>query len=308
MACNSSYWDIDDILAEEELTPVTNMLDFRHLAHLDPDYVHGVGGPSVVENDDKGFQQSQSQSQPSKGKERYIRTAINTTLAKEKKFKMPLWSIKDWATTGFVTVHFPRHYRRNARERLGADPESADLRKRSERFFMSGISLIDLVQNRVRAIQSSKDPRTSRTKKREQSEQINKLTNEAQQLKYTLLLTFTGPRMRRTYDWTCSAIEDDVSAYTKKLTEMERRLFARGAAASHAYTMWKVHGSRRINISETALRTNVMSSSRSNTNLTTSSLEDKKTPNHKRSTSSNYVSPDDDRTTRGLGKRTRSVY
>ena len=37
-----SYYDIDEILAEEELLPVTNNFDFTCLAHLDPDYVHST--------------------------------------------------------------------------------------------------------------------------------------------------------------------------------------------------------------------------------------------------------------------------
>ena len=116
---------------------------------------------------------------------------------------------------------------------------------------MSGISLVDLMQKCVR---------------RNRKSNLVDLSNEALELKKTLLLTYTGARMRRTLDWTLSHIEDDVSAYTQKLTEMEMRLFQRGAAASHAYTMWKLYGSRRIHVSETALRTSVLSTRNSNVN------------------------------------------
>jgi|EP00979_Chaetoceros_neogracilis_P013571 hypothetical protein len=84
------------------------------------------------------------------------------------------------------------------------------------------------------------------------------LHNESLLLKQALLESYTGARIRRIFDWTLSNIEDDVSSYTKKLTEMEMRLFQRGAQASHAFTMWKLYGSRRIHVSETALRTSNM--------------------------------------------------
>ncbi len=92
-----------------------------------------------------------------------------------------------------------------------------------------------------------------------QTNAMNKLHNEGQELKRTLLLTYTGSRLRRTFDWTLSHIEDDVSHFTQNLTEMERRLFDCGASASHAYAMWKLFGTRKIQVSQTALRANIMS-------------------------------------------------
>ena len=88
-----SYYDIDDILAEEELIPCTNLFDFSHLAHLDPDLVGG-----------KHYLPEGSQ------------------------VKLPLWSMEKWAMLGFVRMSLPRHFGRKARERLEADPGQADLR------------------------------------------------------------------------------------------------------------------------------------------------------------------------------------
>jgi hypothetical protein len=48
--------------------------------------------------------------------------------------------------------------------------------------------------------------------------------------------------MRRTLDWSLSCVGDDVTAYTDKLTEMERRLFSAGSKASAEYWRWKVYG------------------------------------------------------------------
>ena len=88
----SSYYDIDAILAEEELVPCTTLFDFSHLQHLDP------------ENRQPDY------------------------LPEGSAVKMPLWAVEKWANLGFVRLSLPRHYSRKARERLEADPADADLR------------------------------------------------------------------------------------------------------------------------------------------------------------------------------------
>ena len=88
-----SYYDIDEILAEEELIPCTNLFDFSHLAHLDPDLVGGMH-----------------------------------YLPEGSQVKLPLWAMEKWAMLGFVRMSLPRHFGRKARERLEADPGQADLR------------------------------------------------------------------------------------------------------------------------------------------------------------------------------------
>lgn len=90
---SSSYYDIDSILAEEELVPCTTLFDFSHLSHLDLDARHG-----------------------------------DTHLAEGSQIKMPLWAVEKWASLGYVRLSLPRHYSRKARERLEADPGDADLR------------------------------------------------------------------------------------------------------------------------------------------------------------------------------------
>ena len=77
-----------------------------------------------------------------------------------------------------------------------------------------------------------------------------------------------------------------MSAYTERLTEMERQLFQKAAAASHADVMWKLHGSRRIHVSTTALRAKAMQTV----------ARTVKTPAQGRKRRiSNVVSPDEDR-------------
>lgn len=89
----SSYYDIDTILAEEELIPSIALFDFSHLAYLDPDARHR-----------------------------------ESHLPEGSQIKMPLWALEKWSALGYVRMSLPRHYSRKARERLEADPGDADLR------------------------------------------------------------------------------------------------------------------------------------------------------------------------------------
>lgn len=248
----SLYYDIDAILAEEELIPVTNLLDFQYLAHLDRDGGHqqSVIVTPISKTSDGNVDRIR-ESVPNDTRQEHL--SKNYYLPEGTKFKMPLWSIEKWSELSFVRLSLPRHFCRRARERLEADPAAVDLRRKSERFFMSGMLLVDLIKKCVNASNKS---RTSRRNPR--ATEIIEIERESVELKQTLLLTYTGARLRRTFDWTLSNIEDDVSAYTELLTEMERRLFRKAAAASHADAMWKLHGSRRIHVSATALRAKAM--------------------------------------------------
>lgn len=138
---------------------------------------------------------------------------------------------------------------------------------------MSGISLVNLLQKQSQSLSRSKAT---------QNNIIQKLKRESQQLKKCLLQTFTGARMRRIFDWTLSHIEDDVSAYTKKLTEMEQRLFERGAVASHSLMLWKLYGTRRIHVSESALRSRILGN---NVNTPSQKQSEEKTNTGKRTVS-----------------------
>jgi GINS complex subunit 3 len=90
----SSYYDIDAILAEEELVPCTSNFDFSYLAHLDPE-LHGTN--------------------------KHILPAGS-------RIKVPLWALDKWASLDFVNLNLPRHYQRKAREKLEAAPSEVDLR------------------------------------------------------------------------------------------------------------------------------------------------------------------------------------
>ena len=93
MPSSASYYDIDAILAEEELVPSHTNLDFSLLAALDPDHSNK-----------------------------------DNFLPENTRIKVPLWLAKSWAMKNYVRLQLPRHYGRKARERYDADPGDADLR------------------------------------------------------------------------------------------------------------------------------------------------------------------------------------
>lgn len=51
-----------------------------------------------------------------------------------------------------------------------------------------------------------------------------------------------------------SSVGDDVTAYTKRLTEEEMTLFQKGAQAAAAHAQWKTFGTQKLSISSSALR------------------------------------------------------
>lgn len=211
----SSYYDIDAILAEEELIPCTTLFDFSHLNYLDPD--------AATTSSPHG----------------------TTHLREGSQIKMPLWAVDKWASLGYVRLALPRHYSRKARERLEADPGDADLRKRTERFFQSGKLIVDLIERSsikvAKVIAKTKSSRRSA-----HTRALEQASAEAQELRRTLVTSFAGERLRRTFDWALSSGgDDDVSHYLSRLTEMEQRLFRKGAEAVSAHEDWMTFGNRQ---------------------------------------------------------------
>jgi hypothetical protein len=140
----TSYYDIDSILSEEELISVTNCFDFSHLAHLDPYYIPSRYSVSVDENIKIDI--SNLKNERINGGNMGQISSCSYILHKGTIFKMPLWSIENWVHSGFVKLTLPRHFSRKTRERIEADPVSIDLRNKNERFFMTGIKIVSLIK------------------------------------------------------------------------------------------------------------------------------------------------------------------
>eukprot|EP00978_Attheya_sp_CCMP212_P017922 scaffold48379_cov55-Attheya_sp.AAC.2 len=122
-----SYYDIDAILAEEELIPCTTLLDFSHLAHLDPDYDCNRTRPrssKALHADEENSNQADGNNDPL----RKPRNQNSSYLSEGSRIKIPLWAVDKWAVLGYVRIGIPRHFGRKARERIQADPSSMDLR------------------------------------------------------------------------------------------------------------------------------------------------------------------------------------
>ena len=155
-----SYYDIDTILAEEELIPAVTVFDMNHLAFLDPDGVHdrhrrhsitgATGGPAATgrgrnkkkkkrsginDGDDGSDSDDDDDDDLKAGSAAYAAAAAaaeyaasSSILPEKSQIKLPLWTINQWVQMNFVRPSLPRHYGRKARERYDADPGDADLR------------------------------------------------------------------------------------------------------------------------------------------------------------------------------------
>lgn len=246
-----SYYNVDNILAEEETLPCISLFDFNNLGHLDLDNLVVLTPMRNTQDDtNKGPKSVTDDS----GRKRKRRTQIKSYLPENSRVKMPLWSVEKWAKLGFVRLSIPRHFGRRARERLATDPGSAELRVKNERYFRSGVRLVNLIQE-CETISPAKAMTSNKLRRRMHTAAIQELVREAKDLRQTLLVTFTGERLRRTFDWTLGSVGDDVSMFTRRLTEMEMNLFQMGACAASAHYEWKNFGSKRIPVSTALLNT-----------------------------------------------------
>lgn len=207
----SSYYDIDAILAEEELLPCSTLFDFAHLAHLDPDQ------------------------------------ALDTRkyLPEKSRIKMPIWAVQKWAEMGFVKISMPRNYSQKARDRLQAEPHDVDLRKKNTQYFRSGLMIVKMVENSFSKIQK-KMRREAGKEARQHLAALQALQTEVTVLHRNLYQAYTGSRLQQTLDWALSSVGEDVTSYTSKLTEMERYLFVCGQKAAAQQHTWKMYGDRRV--------------------------------------------------------------
>jgi len=211
----SSYYDIDDFLAEEEAVPCTNFFDFSYLSHLDPDN-NTVGAAAAGEK--------------------------HHHLPKNSKIKMPLWSLHKWAELGYVRLQLPKQYNRRARELLAADPAHVALR---ETYFGTGRAVLQLLEGS--AHQNAQNLRRAATSaNRSELPRLEALLQECRALRAALLSTYTGDRLCHTLDWALSSVGDDVSSYVQKLTAMERRLYGAGAVACAQHQRWNRYTNSRL--------------------------------------------------------------
>ncbi|KAL3790300.1 hypothetical protein HJC23_002926 [Cyclotella cryptica] len=232
-----SYYDIDTILAEEELIQIRPSFPFSHLSHLDPE--HRSRKRRRVDKENVGNANRGSS---------VVGTAPHV-LEEGAKIKMPMWAVDRWVVLGFVTVTLPGVYGRKMKERLQADPVSVDLGTNNTHYFLSGLLLASLLQ---RASQIAK-----RHRSRSASSPALQLSALAQSLRYSLLNAMMGDRLRRNFDWTLSALdamEDDASGHVGRLSVLEKLMFEKGVESSGAVVRWREGGSGRIAGSKVVVR------------------------------------------------------
>lgn len=251
------YYDIDEILAEEEFIPCQTMLDFSYLGHLNPDNMNNN------DNDDDFIPEG---------------TCI----------QMPLWSIKKWCDLNYVKIALPKQYRLKARERMESDPihmiptssngnsNSVVLLQRTNlkymKYYETGRILIDLimtssqkVKEKIKASSSASSSNNRRTRgginrlNDVRIRELDQLMLDAKQLQSTLFHLFKGIRMNHLFDWaltiggstaSSSMIDDDTSSgnngstndiLLNQLTDMEKKLFDICSISSSNHIIWKTY-------------------------------------------------------------------
>jgi len=113
-----SYYDIDTILAEEELLTVKPKFNFAHLSQLDPDLhrAASMAGRKRRRDDDEDDDITNDDTS-------------HHYLPEGTKIKMPLWAVDRWAMLNFIKIPtLPKHYRQRMKERLEADAVTMNLR------------------------------------------------------------------------------------------------------------------------------------------------------------------------------------
>ena len=130
---------------------------------------------------------------------------------------------------------------------------------------MAGRILVELIERSskkvAKAIASTPGWRNARRTSHTQA--LEKVMEEAGELRKTLLKTYAGQRLRQTLDWALSSGGDDVSLYTSRLTELEKRLFDQAAFAIASQQRWRLLGNRRTPIGKVATRSNTPNSAAS---------------------------------------------
>lgn len=121
-------------------------------------------------------------------------------------------------------------------------------RKRNERFFLAGRMLVDLIETSSTQVAKEISSMRRNARRAAHAQYLKQVSEEARDLRRTLLKTYAGERLRKVFDWSLSSGtgEDDVSQYLSKLTVMEQRLYYTGAAAAVALEEWKIFGNRRL--------------------------------------------------------------
>lgn len=123
-------------------------------------------------------------------------------------------------------------------------------RKKNERFFLAGKILVDLIQHSSEKVATAiaSSPRWRQNARRTaHTRALEHASQEASELKRTLLKTYAGERLRQIFNWALSTGgDDDVSHFLAKLTELEAKLFYTGATAVANKEHWSVFGSRKL--------------------------------------------------------------
>ncbi|KAG1699686.1 hypothetical protein DVH05_012578 [Phytophthora capsici] len=138
-------------------------------------------------------------------------------LSKDAAVELPLWLARPLAKRGDVTVTPPRYLTKRFRRMLKAGPSSVNLREFSTYVLEVGRQLLPYVS-----------------------------PEEQQEVDEILRLCFSGERYRDILNNAMSALDEDTTEFTRKLTHDEKKLFDAGIRDAKDFTQWKGRNAETI--------------------------------------------------------------
>lgn len=248
-----SYYDLDDILADDVPIHCTTRFPFATLGHLTDNHNSQTNRKRKHDDDASSVTFSLASSNNTSTKR-----SNDFFLPERSMIQLPLWAVRRWGELNFVQMHIPKQFHKRVRERLVADPATADIRNGvqggGQFYFTSGLLLCEHMERCVALNLNHKQRRMSMSAAMRAS--YGELQREAMELRRVLLELYTGPRLRKCLDWALSSVGQDVTSYTRTLTDCEMKLFRAGLDAAKARFEWKSWGSKKIPVSKIMSRWN----------------------------------------------------
>lgn len=147
----NDYFNIDDIIAEQELIPVSFQTDVHFVdqffASQIPLYVNQSQSQSQQEFSPFPFEPSPNRDDIFDEEQQSDQNSQKTTqIKKNSRMELPLWLVIVLAQYGHVSVLIPKCYK--SLEQLNAEPTTCNVRALSNYFFINGAHVAELLVER----------------------------------------------------------------------------------------------------------------------------------------------------------------
>ena len=160
-------------------------------------------------------------------------SCVDDDLALDSKVELPFWLGEVLARKNMVRAEMLRCFNARYLAHLNAGPAGGNLREQNPYFYRIGRACARLLRDTAR----------------EPSERA-----EAEAVDTALVTTFSGDRFSEILDYCLNSRDEDLTAFTGKLTSIERRLFDAGFKASRDLFQWKSRQNGMIEASAVVAR------------------------------------------------------